>query len=60
VTSPEVDRALGFWVERMRMKMETVNGAMLQAKRKWFEEQLDVPEAERLKGKGWIGSFCRA
>jgi hypothetical protein len=60
VTRPDVDRALSLWVERLRLKRETVNGPMLQAKRKWFEEQLQVPDEERLKGKGWVSSFCKA
>jgi hypothetical protein len=33
---------------------------MLKVKRLKFEEQFDVPEAERLSGDGWIAPFCKA
>ena len=38
VTSPEVDRALFLWVKHMEEKGESVNGAMLVAKRGIFKE----------------------
>ena len=59
VTRPDVDLALRLWVQRMQQKGETVNGAMLIAKRKVFEEALNVPEDERLTGRGWIPPFCQ-
>jgi hypothetical protein len=60
VTRPDVDRALWLWVQQMEKKAEVVNGAMLMAKREVFEEALEVPEDERLRGPGWIQSFCHA
>jgi hypothetical protein len=33
---------------------------MLKEKRKQFEEQLKIPEAQRLKGDGRIFPFCQA
>lgn len=60
VTRPDVERALILWVKHMEEKGETVNGPMLKEKRKKFEQQLDVPEAERLLGEGWILPFCKA
>ena len=60
VTHPDVDRALFLWVKHMEEKRETVNGPMLVAKRAKFEEQFNVPDAERLKGDRWLDSFKRA
>jgi hypothetical protein len=60
VTRPDVDAALASWVKHMGENREVVNSAMLQTKREWFEQELEVPEAERLKGNGWIRSFCQA
>ena len=60
VTRPDVDRALFLWVKHMEEKRETVNGPMLVAKRAKFEEQFNVPNAERLKGDRWLNSFKRA
>ena len=60
VTSPDVDHALWLWVQKMSQKGEIVNGPMLMAKQEWFEGALNVPEAERLHGAGWIQSFCLA
>ena len=60
VTRPDVDRALWLWVQRMHDKGELVNGAMLAVKREAFEEDFDVPEDERLRGTGWVQSFCQA
>ncbi|THH15958.1 hypothetical protein EUX98_g9379 [Antrodiella citrinella] len=60
VTRPDVDRALILWVRHMEGKGEVVNGPMLSAKRANFEEAFKVPAEERLKGDGWIQSFCKA
>jgi hypothetical protein len=60
VTSPEVERALYLWVKSMEAKGESVSGPMLKEKRKRFEDQLNIPEAQRLKGDGWIFPFCQA
>ncbi|KAJ7224681.1 DDE superfamily endonuclease-domain-containing protein [Mycena pura] len=60
VTCPEVERALYLWVKSMESKGESPNGPMLKEKRKRFEEQLKIPEAQRLKGDGWIFPFCQA
>jgi len=59
VTRPDVERALVLWVRHMEEKGETVNGPMLKAKQLKFEEQFDVPEAERLTAEGWIAPFCK-
>jgi hypothetical protein len=37
VTSPEVDKALGLWVQDMEQKRRTVTGPMLVEQRKQFE-----------------------
>ena len=50
VTCPDVERALILWVHHMEEKGETVSGPMLLEKRKTFEEMLQVPEDERLRG----------
>ncbi|KAJ6479841.1 hypothetical protein C8R45DRAFT_761573, partial [Mycena sanguinolenta] len=52
VTSPEVDRALGLWVQDMERKRKTVTGPVLIEKRKRFEEALNIPEDQRLSGAG--------
>ncbi|KIK15976.1 hypothetical protein PISMIDRAFT_16120 [Pisolithus microcarpus 441] len=48
VTCPQVERALVLWIKHMEDKGETVNGPMLQEKWKRFEEELEIPEEERL------------
>ena len=40
-------------------KLEHVTGAMLVAKQAKFEDQLGVPDAERLKSDGWVQGFCK-
>jgi hypothetical protein len=60
VTSPEVERALYLWVKSMEAKGESVSGPMLKEKRKRSEDQLNIPEAQRLKGDGWVFPFCQA
>ena len=60
VTRPDVDRALWLWVQEMEQEGEVVNSRMLIAKRKVFEEELNVPEDERLPGPGWVQSFWHA
>ncbi|KAJ7614174.1 hypothetical protein FB45DRAFT_697418, partial [Roridomyces roridus] len=52
VTSPEVDKALGLWVQDMERKRHTVTGPMLIEQRKRFEVALDIPEEQRLTGGG--------
>jgi hypothetical protein len=44
----------------MEEKGEVVNGPMLVAKRVIYEDRFEIPEQERLKGEGWVPSFCRA
>ncbi|KAF5350334.1 hypothetical protein D9758_012795 [Tetrapyrgos nigripes] len=61
VQRPDVERCLYLWVRHIEdEKCETVSGPMLQEKRAEFEEGLGVPQEERLSGRGWIGSFCKA
>ena len=60
VTRPDVERALVLWVKHMEKKRETVNGPMLRVKREKFEAEFGVPENERLRGDGWVASFCKA
>ncbi|KIJ49970.1 hypothetical protein M422DRAFT_160583, partial [Sphaerobolus stellatus SS14] len=60
VTQPEVDRSLYLWVLQMEGKGETVNGAMLEAKRAVFEEKFNIPMERRLNSNGWLRSFCQA
>lgn len=59
VTSPAVERALVLWVQRMEHNGESVTGPMLREKRRRLEEELGIPEEERLPGDGWIMSFCK-
>ena len=40
-------------------KLEHVTGVMLVAKQAKFEDQLGVPDAERLKSDGWVQGFCK-
>jgi hypothetical protein len=60
VTRPDVECALFLWVKHMEEKRETVNSAMLVAKRANFEDGLGVPKEERLEGSGWIPKFKKA
>jgi len=59
VTRPDVEEALVLWVKHMEGKDEHVTGPMLVAKRKKFEEALDVPLDERLESDGWVACFCK-
>ncbi|KLO10496.1 DDE-domain-containing protein [Schizopora paradoxa] len=59
VTRPDVEEALVLWVRHMEQKGETVSGKMLVEKRKRFEERMEIPEAQRLQGEGWVQKFCR-
>ena len=38
----------------MEQKGELVNSGMLIVKRKYFEDEMGVPEDERLHGNGWF------
>ena len=58
VTNPDVERALQVWVQQMEWKGELVNSGMLIVKRKYFEDEMGVPEDERLHGNGWVQKFC--
>lgn len=60
VTRPDVEECLRLWVYHMEEKRETVTGPMLIEKRARFEDQLCVPENERLRSDGWIQKFLRA
>jgi Tc5 transposase DNA-binding domain len=59
VTQPNVERALVLWINHMMEKGETVSGPMLCEKRKRFEELFKVPDDQRLRGDGWVSSFCK-
>jgi hypothetical protein len=59
VTRPDIERYLVEWVKHMEKKGESVSGPMLRAKRQRYEDLCDVPESERLTGRGWVASFCR-
>ena len=59
VTRPDVEHALVLWVKHMEEKGEHVTGAMLVTKREKFEEAMNVPDEERLKGGSWVQSFCK-
>ena len=59
MTRPDVKEALVLWVKHMEGKDEHVTGPMLVAKRKKFEEALDVPLNERLESDGWVACFCK-
>ena len=60
VTSPEVEMALYLWVKHMEEKKETVNVAMLMAKREQFEKAMEIPDEKRLRSDGWVPKFCKA
>ena len=61
VVRPDVERCLVLWVKHMEEeRKETVNGAMLMAKREKFENDLKVPENERMISDGWISKFYKA
>lgn len=60
VARPDVDQALVLWVRHLEEKGEHVTGPMLAAKRTKFEDQLAVPDAERMKSDGWIAKFTKA
>jgi hypothetical protein len=60
VVSPEVERALVFWVEDMLANGRIVNGPLLTTKRKILEEKFNVPPEKRLTDKGWLRCFCKA
>lgn len=60
VTCPDVEEALFLWQQDMQRKNESVNGLMLVAKQRRFEELFQVPEDERLTGTGWLTSFKTA
>jgi hypothetical protein len=41
----------------MEAKREIATGNMLCTKRRFFEQQLGVPEEAQLHGEGWLASF---
>ena len=55
-----MERALQVWVQQMERKGELVNSGMLIVKMKYFENEMGVPEDERLHGNGWVQKFCNA
>lgn len=59
-TRPDVERCLVLWVNHMRQRGEVVNGHMLRIVRGKFEDDLQVPENQRLRAGGWVQSFCKA
>ena len=60
VTNPDVEHALQVWIQQMERKGELVNSGMLIVKMKYFENEMGVPEDERLHGNGWVQKFCNA
>ena len=60
VVRPDVERGLIKWIKHMESRRETVTGPMLKEKRTRFEDEFDVPEAERLIGGSWVQRFCKA
>ncbi|KAH7925285.1 DDE-domain-containing protein [Leucogyrophana mollusca] len=60
VTRADVEKSLILWVRHMEEKGETVNGPMLREKRTRFEDELQVPEEQRVRSEGWVASFCKA
>ena len=61
VIRPDVERCLVLWVKHMEEeRKETVNRAMLMAKREKFENDLKVPENERMISDGGISKFYKA
>jgi hypothetical protein len=61
VTRTDVERrALVLWVEHMESKGETVTGDMLIEKCARFEKEFDVPEEQKLRNGGSVGSFLKA
>ena len=61
VERPDVERCLVSWVKHMEEeRKETVIGAMLMAKHEKFENDLKVPENERMISDGWISKFYKA
>ena len=60
VTRPDVEEALLLWIRSMELKGEVMNSRMLCEKCERIEEKMGVPDAEKLKGTGWVASFCKA
>ena len=52
--------ALLLWIRNMELKGEIMNGPMLHEKHSRLEEQMGIPDTEKLKGDGWIAPFCKA
>ena len=60
VVCPDVDKWLVLWVKHMEEeRKETVNGVMLMAKHKKFENALKVLEKERMLSDGWVSKFYK-
>jgi len=57
VACPAIERALVIWLRALEARGELVTGIMLLAKRERFEATLEVPDDERVTGKGWLDSF---
>lgn len=60
VTQPAVESALVKWCRSMEERGESYTGPMLVEKQKRFENLLDIPLEERLRGTSWVQSFCQA
>lgn len=60
VTHPGVERCLVLWVNHMLARGEVVNSHMLRTVREKFEEEMQVPEDQRLPAGRWVQSFCKA
>lgn len=60
VTRPDVEDALYLWTRSLELRGETVTGAMLVEKRRLFEERMNVPTDERLRGTGGVAGFLKA
>jgi hypothetical protein len=60
VVCPQVEKALFYWSKSMEERNELVTQAMLVAKRVRLEEQMDIPDQQRLgNSTGWVQSFCK-
>ena len=60
VVHPYVNKCLVLWVKHMEEeRKETVNGAMLMAKCKKFENALKVLEKEWMLSDGWVSKFYK-
>lgn len=60
VTRPDIEAMLFDWIRHMNGKGEVYTGDMLMEKRFRYENLANVPEAQRLAGRGWMAGFKQA